>query len=168
MGWLFTQNQSRRELIRKLTTPEHNERRTWRTVVHCLRGNRLWAVVEVVDNQEIRPESYIALYLLQYHRGCRGWGYKEMEESMHPYYYDCPPGYLEMAPVACEAWRAEVRAYHARMSRRFEVGQTVALIGSRIPWVRITQLKPLRGQYQGVVYRVRRDRLGELLTEATL
>ncbi|MGH8654585.1 MAG: hypothetical protein ACREYE_21530 [Gammaproteobacteria bacterium] len=69
---------------------------------------------------------------------------------------------LELAPAECEAWREGVRAYH----RRFAVGQCVHLIRCRIPWVRITQLKPLRGEYGDIVYRLRRADLGELLTEA--
>ncbi|MGH8472386.1 MAG: hypothetical protein ACREVJ_08050 [Gammaproteobacteria bacterium] len=80
---------------------------------------------------------------------------------MHPYYYSCPLGYLKLAPADCAAWREGVRAYH----RRFTIGQCVRLIGCCIPWVRTTQLKPLCGEYGGIVYRLRRADLGELLTD---
>jgi hypothetical protein len=153
-------------LIRRLVAPDATERRSWHTLAHCLRGNHLWAVVELVDEQETRPERYIACYLLAYDKSCRGGGYKDMDESLHPFYYDCPLGYLAMAPIACEAWREAVRAYHARLRRRFEVGQKVALVGSRLPWVRITSLRPLRGEHGGVIYRLPRALLGEVIREA--
>ena len=165
MGWLFTHHEGKGALIRRLVAPDATERRSWHTLAHCPRGNRLWAVVEIVDEQETRPECYIACYLLAYDKSCRGWGYKDMDESLHPCYYDCPLGYLAMAPTACEAWRAEVRAYHARLRRRFEVGQKVALVGSRLPWVRITSLRPLRGEHGGVIYRLPRALLGEVIRE---
>ncbi|MGH8627557.1 MAG: hypothetical protein ACREYC_20580, partial [Gammaproteobacteria bacterium] len=106
-------------------------------------------------------ERYIAVDLLAYQG--RTWGYKDLYEVEHPYYYSCPFGYLERVPAECEAWREGVRAYH----RRFAVGQCVRLIRCRIPWVRITHLRPLCGEYGGIVYRLRRADLGELLTEAT-
>ena len=167
MGWLFTHHEGKGALIRRLVAPDATERRTWHTLAHCLRGNRLWAVVEIVDEQETRPERYIACYLLDYDKSCGGWGYKNMDESLHPCYYDCPLGYLAMAPIACEAWREEVRAYHARLRRPFEVGQKVALVGSRLPWVRIISLRPLRGEHGGVIYRLPRALLGEVIREAT-
>ncbi len=166
MGWLFTHNQSKRELIARLAAPESNKRRRWHTLAHCLRGNRLWAVVEVVGEQETRLERYIACYLLAYDKSCRGWGYKDMDESLHPFYYDCPLGYLAMASIACEAWREQVRAYYARLRRPFEVGQKVTLVRSRLPWVRITSLRPLRGEHGGVVYRLPRALLGEVIEKA--
>lgn len=166
MGWLFTHNQSKRDLIRRLIAPDATERRRWNTLAHCLRGNLLWAVVEIVDAQEMRPERYIACYLLDYDPGCRGWGFKDMDEALHPCYYDCPLGYLAMAPIACEDWREEVRAYHARLRPRFEVSQKVALVGSRLPWVRITSVRPLRGEHGGVVYRLPRALLGEVIEKA--
>ena len=42
------------------------------------------------------------------------WGYKPLDESMHPYYYSCPLSYLDLAPEQSAEWRAGVRAYHAR------------------------------------------------------
>src|SRR3546814_16245151 len=55
---------------------------------------------------------YIRCDLLE----CSGgqWGYKPLDESMHPYYYSCPLSYLDLAPEQSADWRAGVRAYHAR------------------------------------------------------
>jgi hypothetical protein len=44
--------------------------------------------------------------------GGNGWGYKSMDESMHPYYYSCPLSYLDLAPEQCAEWRQKVREYH--------------------------------------------------------
>ncbi len=47
-----------------------------------------------------------------------GWGYKELEESMHPYFYSCPLGYLNLVPIeqygGNAQWRSLVKQYHAR------------------------------------------------------
>ena len=40
-----------------------------------------------------------------------------MDESVHPFFYSCPLGYLEMVPIETSGgnpeWRVGVRAYHA-------------------------------------------------------
>ena len=50
------------------------------------------------------------------------WGYKDMEESMHPYYYSCPLSYLELVPIdqygGNAAWRAGVQQYHALQAEK--------------------------------------------------
>jgi hypothetical protein len=68
-----------------------------------------------------KTERYIGCDLLRKHPG-HGWGYKDLTESMHPYYYTCPLSYLETVPVACEEWREQVREYHdkKRKSKRKE------------------------------------------------
>ncbi len=158
MGWSFTPHQSKAGLVRERTAPWETEEARGTTLAHCLRGQCLWKVVEI--ERDGAKERYIALDLLAYQGG--SWGYKDLYEAMHPYYYNCPLGYLDLAPAECAAWREGVRAYH----RRFTVGQRVQLIRCPIPWVRITRLKPLCGEYGGIVYRLRRADLGELLTEA--
>ncbi|WP_061291946.1 hypothetical protein [Azotobacter vinelandii] len=47
---------------------------------------------------------------------CRNgrWGYKDLGEACHPYYYSCPLAFLDLAPVVkSQAWRRGVREYHA-------------------------------------------------------
>lgn len=82
---------------------------------------------------------------------------------MHPYYYSCPLQYLDLAPVANADWRARVQVYHRYRNQKLEIGQRVAIQGSIIPWVIVTSLKPLTGQYDGRHYRVPRRLLGEAL-----
>lgn len=99
MGWLFYAK-TRSTLIADLV--EHNPR----IKRHCLRGNVLWAVVQEGDGRK-----WIACTLLS-NGGRSGWGYKELDESCHPFYYSCPMSYLTMVPVACQEWRDAVIAYH--------------------------------------------------------
>jgi hypothetical protein len=59
----------------------------------------------------VSPRRYIGCHLLESSGG--EWGYKSLDESVHPYYYSCPLRYLDMAPVRSSEWREGVRAYHA-------------------------------------------------------
>lgn len=74
-------------------------------LAHCFRGGRfsgvLWSVWErTFEGGKARPtERWIQCDLLRYSRSNEGWGYKDMEESMHPYFYSCPLGYLEIVPL---------------------------------------------------------------------
>lgn len=118
MGWYFSR-QSRSELIAELTAPQETERASATVIAHALRGNVLWSVVEVTAKTEgvhrdLAPGQslrYIRCDLLE--RSDGQWGYKPLDESMHPYYYSCPLSYLDMAPVQSPEWRERVRAHHA-------------------------------------------------------
>ena len=162
MGWLFTQGASRRDIINNLVQPEENETRRWETITHCLRGNVLWSIIKLTKKPEEIIEIFIGCHVLRNEKDY-GWGYKDMCESMGPYYYTCPIKYLEMAPVANQAWRDEVMAYHKRMSRHFTVGQKVTLESASIPWVVLTSIKPLLGVYGGMHYRIPRRMIGDVL-----
>lgn len=119
MGWYFSP-QSRSELIAELIAPQVTERASVKVIAHALRGNVLWSVAEVTARAEgvhrdLAPGQslrYIRCDLLE--RSGNQWGYKPLDESMHPYYYSCPLSYLDLAPEQSADWRAGVRAYHAR------------------------------------------------------
>jgi len=88
------------------------------------------------------------------------WGYKGMDESVHPLYYSCPLKYLDMAPeVTNQEWRDKVRAYH----RKFEIGQEVELEYCSIPRAKIVSLRPFVGTYKGIFYRLKRNLIGSVL-----
>jgi len=132
MGWVFTPGQTKKQLVAyrtrecKGTIPnKKGETVSCRTLRHCFRGvafiGVLWTVRELTytkDGKTTRTKKYIGCDLLRYSKRDEGWGYKDMEESMHPYYYSCPLGYLELAPVECEDWRVGVRTYHAEQAKR--------------------------------------------------
>jgi hypothetical protein len=134
MGWLFTCGMTRREMIAERASDWERTGEDGMVVksdclAHCYRGGAfsgvLWSVWERTftrEGQTIKPtERWIACDLLRYQRDF-GWGYKDMEESMHPFYYSCPLGYLAMVPLdqfgGHVEWREGVRQYHARQKEK--------------------------------------------------
>lgn len=108
-------------------------------LAHCYRGGAfsgvLWTAWErtfVKDGTEAEPtERWIGCDLLRYQKDF-GWGFKDMEESMHPYYYSCPLKYLSLVPIdqygGNAEWRENVQRYHARQQakRRLRTPKSVA------------------------------------------
>jgi hypothetical protein len=142
MGWLFTPGSNRKSLIKDRTSDwqrTNDDGTTIKTtcLAHCFRGNCfsgvLWSVFErtfVRDDLSTQPsQRWIQCDLLQYSRSDDGRGYRDMEESMHPYYYSCPNKYLDLVPIETyggnAAWRDGVRKHHQaslekRRSRRIQ------------------------------------------------
>lgn len=155
MGWTFTRDMDRNEMIRERTE-------AWESDTHkcvCLKfraiGKTLWKVLEITEKATQTVKRFIALDLIESDRK-NGYGYKDMEESMLPYSYNCPLSFLKMVPeVANETWRKRVVAYHALQSIKPELGKTYKTIGLAIPEVKIVQVKPLRGEFAGAVYRIK-------------
>ena len=164
MGWLYPYHtKTRADLVKGLraeyNTPTHKILRS-----QCA-GNRFWALCEGTrsDGQVIR---YILLCLLQgpeRNDPDGSWGYKEMDESVGPYYYDCPLSYLDLAtePVndSARIWREKVRAHHSSKAKipRPAVGMLVTYAGQQY---RLTQCLGRRGwevvhAVSGVVYRMK-------------
>ena len=133
MGWLFRQDITRKELIAERS--ESWQRQSGETIVqseclaHCYRGGSfsgvLWAVFErrfIKDGEDVEPrQRWITCDLIQYRRDS-GWGYKDMDESMGPYYWSVPMKYLNMVPIdeygGNAEWRAEVIKYHERQREK--------------------------------------------------
>jgi hypothetical protein len=167
MGWTFPYDASRRDVIAELTTDRVTDGRVFKTLRKCFRGNTMYALHESGPEGETR--KWLAVYLLQRSQG--SWGYKDMDESMGPYYYDCPVSYLDAAdePVSDTArdWRNECRSRAAaRAAKKPRKGETWTLVGCRIPHVKILSLKPLRGMAKGTVYKIKRSLLGDKLEES--
>lgn len=169
MGWTHTQKQTRTELIARRTAPWENDSDEDGKTVHvsgrCLarsaRGNVLWTVWETTrtdktDGAVIEVDRWIGCDLLK-REPDYGWGYKDMEESMHPYYYTCPLWYLDLAPkVTCEEWRRKVREYQEAKRRKVAIGDTLVFNGLTIPEVTVVRRegRTLIGSYGGRLYRV--------------
>lgn len=69
----------------------------------------------------VERKRWIEVNLLKFYRdrGLVSWGYKPMEEGVHPYYYSCPLKYLAMVPeVASAEWREGVVNYWKRLGER--------------------------------------------------
>lgn len=133
MGWLFKSGSTRRGLIAERI--EGWERTnpdglfiTSKCLAHCYRGGVfsgvLWSVWErtfTTDDVESSPKQrWIQCDLLRYQQDA--WGYKDMEESMHPYYYSCPGKYLDMVPLekfgGNAEWREQVVEHHQRAKEK--------------------------------------------------
>jgi len=159
MGWLFTPNSTRKTIIDGLIEREENEHGIWETLRHCTRGNVLWSIIKWTDKKVGVTKHIIGCHLLEKsvetcgQRKVVSWGYKPMEEAMHPSYYTCPLSYLKEAPMACEEWRDKVKQYH----RKYNIGDRLILEHCKIPHLNIFSTKPLLGTYQGSNYRVPRD-----------
>ena len=134
MGWLFTTGCTRRQLIAERTKDWTREGAKGVTIAttclaHCYRGGAfsgvLWAVWErrfTKDGEEVQPtERWITCDLLRYQKNF-GWGYKDLDESVHPFYYSCPLKYLDLVPLdqfgGNPEWREGVRSHHARRKER--------------------------------------------------
>jgi hypothetical protein len=157
MGWLFTQGQTRAGLIEELTRGSENEHAKWTFLKRYCSGNVLWTVTEITRKDNGQTDRFIGCFLLDRKKDY-GWGYKDMEESMGPFYYSCPLSFLDMVPVANEEWRKGVREYHARRNQKLEVGQTVRLTDGKD--YKIAKVRPLRAYGpDGVYYRIPRRML---------
>ena len=117
MGWLFGWN-TRKELVDHLC-----EGNGVKTLKRCFKGNNMWAVQQTEDGL-----VFAVLYLIKGRSNTRyGWGYKDMDETMHPYYYDFPVSWLDLlSPTDSEnarKWREEVRKRAEKLAR-LKVGTT--------------------------------------------
>lgn len=165
MGWTFQKGQSRAGLIADRVASWENAEHGTKAVclAHTAKGNVLWTVWEHTGPKGVY--RFIGCDLLGRQKGY-GWGYKDMSESEHPYYYTCPLSYLGMVPEACPEWRALVREYHDRATRKLELGAVYSLPGCKPDRVRIVSLKPLRGEHGGIIYRISKTKLGDKIIEA--
>lgn len=166
MGWLFTQGFSKKELIADLIKPSKWAGGSMTTVAHCVRGNVLWMVREIYSRYTGHFERFIECDLLGSQKGY-GWGYKDMDESMGPYYYSCPLPYLTGTRVLNRGWRKAVREYHAVRTRKMKVDELYPLRGDRTFVLRITSTRPLKGKniQTGVAYKLRKAQLGERISD---
>ena len=134
MGWLFSRGCSRKEMVARRTknwshSTENGMQVDSVCLAHCYRGGTfsgvLWAAWERTFQQngaEVQPtERWITCDLLRYERDY-GWGYKDMDESMHPHYFSCPLKYLNLVPIeqfgGRPEWRDAVQRYHARQQAK--------------------------------------------------
>lgn len=129
MGWDYVRGKTRDWLVNDCIKDsdwaiDDHRRCTRKTLAYRLVFQRghcsgdpshvLWSVKhDVVTNAlgiVLEESKYILCTLIQ---KCQGeWGQKDMTESCHPYWYDCPLEFLDLAPVACQQWRDIVQNQH--------------------------------------------------------
>lgn len=118
MGWSFALSTShgKKECVAQLRNPGRFSMGT-QILKSCVSGNRHWYLAQTDG------VTWIGLDLLQGGGKRMGWGYKSLDESAGPYYYDCPLSYLDAAsePKGHAAeWRQKVRAYWAAKAARIK------------------------------------------------
>jgi len=123
MGWTYgwnSQSELKKYILKEALKSE-------RVLAHKSTnyGRHLWVVYQTEN------ERFILLFLLSKNGAdsCGVWGYKDLSESCHPYYYDCPLDFLEMVPEGCAEWRAEVRNLAARRNTEYNEGDSVTVYG---------------------------------------
>lgn len=127
MGWLFSHYESKKDLANKLVKQVEESKALY--LGHSLVGNILYVAIQYVKEEETlvanevvklnKPVSCILIYKLEHNRkDYYNWGYKDMDESMHPYYYACPLKLLQITDLHkpdnenSKTWREEVVKYH--------------------------------------------------------
>lgn len=82
-------------------------------------GTRAWVLYELIATKE----KFIVLYLFRKGEG-GGWWYKDLDETMHPYFYDCPLSLIkEAGPTnnkSANEWRDGVKNYHQSRKAKHE------------------------------------------------
>lgn len=128
MGWLFGYAwHTKKELVDHLIN-------NFKFTDVAVRGNVLYGITATVRNitdnfgdiiQVPDGGKVIIVCLLSCDRSNRNypcWGYKDMDEGVYPYQFNCPERILAQSTVPDErGWRAACRAY--RVSSRFKEGQ---------------------------------------------
>ncbi len=111
MGWTVIKDTTRDELIGMLTMPNPGFDETLK--YHLANWADAYDVLYTVK-KTVKGRVYVCVYLLDEDPEF-GWGYKDMPESMHPFYYACPLEFLDLLsePVSEDsaAWRRKVREY---------------------------------------------------------
>ena len=117
MGWLIGWR-SKEDLVQHLLRQDGGN---CDVIDHSLRGNNLWMLCKRKDD----GFRFIVLCRLQYCRGSgpygRDWGYKDIDESMGPFYYDCPERLLAQSDDTSDygtAWRRNCREMRNRRASR--------------------------------------------------
>jgi len=170
MGWTFPYSTfTKSDIIGEIIESHESETRSWRVLRHCIKGNVLWCLVES-GPKDGEKRKWIACYLLGKHGG-ETWGYKDIDESMHPYFYSCPVSYLDEAddPINDKAreWREMVRDIAIKKAnKRPRIGEIWKLhSGCNPSHVKITSVRPLRGIANGFSYRISKKYLSHRIEE---
>lgn len=106
-GWPYTAAE-KKELLRSEFAP-------YTVINDSLRGSTYYASLEKNDGSR-----FILVCKVSF--GKYEWGYKDMEESMGPYEYDCPLKILKDVPEPpneyAKEWRQKVEAYWQEKRKR--------------------------------------------------
>jgi len=122
-------------------------------------GRHIWTLFETPTG-----ERFINLDLCEYNNDY-GWGYKDMDESVGPCYYDCPMSLIEKAGKTlhhtAQTWRDAVEAHHQKASRKLKEGMTIRLYGNTYTVLEAGRQKIVRRE-DGRIFKLNRKNVGQL------
>ena len=126
--WYIANNYKNGKIDRKKEIDDICNRNRTQVVQSCLRGTTYYGAIKNIDTKEV----YAVVYLTS--TNGREFGYKDMDETMNPYYYDCPESILkELTPTDNEwanFWRKNCYANIER--KKTELNLNKLPIGTKI------------------------------------
>ena len=192
MGWTFPYNRPHRsDLIAERTQKQEWVNKDGSKVEsialkHCYKGGMRSGVLYIVWDRTITPasgpaktERFLEVDLVQFRKDNQmgaTWGYKDFDCCCGPYNLSCPVSYLDLCPPHegefCKGWHDKVRAHAAAKKanreriKTLKLGDTVQLTaGCNVQSLRITSLKPLKGEYGYVSYKIKASLIDWAATE---
>ena len=164
MGWTFSREWDSKLALVAYLRGSGRWGSNFKIIKSTVCGSRHWYVAEKLDC----GQRFIGLDLME--KSDSEWGYKDMDETVGPNYFDCPITFLDLAPnpphegYALE-WREKVRERHARKKNPIQWASGTVVVyggheyrleheaGPRRGWV-------VRREKDGRVYRMNTRQLG--------
>jgi hypothetical protein len=164
MGWTYSWDWTSKQRVINHCI-DWGERYT--TLSHSVRGKCLWVLLQYNEGEK-KGDVFVALYLLA--KDEHEWGYKDMDDTVGPCYYDCPLSFIKRTVASGRTlgqstldWHEQVKAYHLKQRAKtkqtatFSVGMTIKYAGQLF---KLIQKYPGRWGWQakslddGAIYRL--------------
>lgn len=114
------------------------ENRKNRVLKSAMVGSTYYGAVESTLNSGERTVFGVVFLTSTNNRDYYNFGYKDMDETMHPYYYDCPNSILELLTETdnenARTWREKCREQNAKKKQERKSGDSLnnLPVGSKI------------------------------------
>ena len=173
MGWTYMEKPMNIKKWLEDSLTWENETYSHKCLKSYIKLKEGYAAVESINKITGDREVWAIVYLFNYTRSKDGFnfGYKDMDESMGPYYYNCPASILDLLTEAKSnsaiEWRKKSREVLANKKPRpkIEIGRSYTVLNSTVNQVKIVD--KIKGFWIGVSgdgrYKIRSNRLGELI-----
>lgn len=115
------------------------EKKTNRVLKSTMVGKMYYAAIETTYKEVPKREVWAAVFITGTNsKDYYNFGYKDMDETMHPYYYDCPNSILELLTETdnenARTWREKCREQNAKKKQERKSGDSLnnLPVGSKI------------------------------------
>lgn len=130
MGWTFPYSTTTKKRLVDEILSDYRHHPNWKIIKTALVGSCFWMALHSLKTDE----KFIVLYLMEKHDGT--YGYKDMDETMHPFFYNCPVSLLDMTTSPkneANPWRIEMRKKYAeKTAKRNERKANPAKVGDMV------------------------------------